>query len=224
MVSVLLFIIAFIFVLFLLFELSKNDFVLLRKNVSQHELFDKAFLSMLVGLFLGRVFYIVDIHNFSIFNPFRFFHLLKVPGLSLFGFLIGSLPLLYYLLRKKKVVSRIFDIFFISLFPLFIHTLITRNYSLIIPDIAIKIVLFIAGVGLLYVFIQFFKNYTLKDGSITLIILMLIALDIFVYGLTGTQKPLVAFLSLSQILSVIIFLTSIVLFFNNQNILRLKKK
>lgn len=217
MISAILLIIAVVFVMFLLHLLAKNDFVLLRKNVSLHELFDTAILSLMFGLFIARVFYIIDVQNFSLFNPFRFFHLIKLPGLSLYGFFVGIIPLMYYLLRKKKVTFRIYDIFFISLLPIFIVSLVTRPYSLFLPDYVVRIILFFVGVVLLWVLVKFYQNYTLRDGSIALIIFMLVSLDLFLYEFTIDHASLLLSLTLSQILAVVLFVISLGLFVKNQH-------
>ncbi|HRN96171.1 MAG TPA: prolipoprotein diacylglyceryl transferase [Candidatus Levybacteria bacterium] len=224
MIEFLLLLVTVFFSMFLVYSLAKNDFVLLRKNVSLHELFDGVILSMLVGLLLARIFYLFEIQEFSWFHPFRFFHLLKLPGLSLFGFFVGIIPVLYFFLRKKKVLLRTYDIVFIALFPVFIFSLVTRSYSLLIPGFVIQILLAVAGCIILWICTRFYHNYTLKDGSIAMIICMVICLDLFLYGFVGEHKTLLLIFSFSQISSVILFLGAGVFLIKNQFELFSKKR
>ncbi len=217
-------IIAVIFSMFLLFTLSKNDFVLLRKNVSLHELFDVVIISMAVGLLFARVFFIIDMQEWSWFHPFRFFHLIKIPGLSLYGFFVGVVFPLFWLLRKKKVLHRVYDILFISILPLFIMSLATRTYSLGIPSVFIQIALAVIGICIISILITFFHNYTLRDGSLALIIFLLVSVDLFLNGFLSEYPTLLFSLSLSQISAVIFFAISAILLIHNQGIVRFRKK
>lgn len=216
MIEFILFIPVLFFVMFLVYSLAKNDFVLLRKNISLHELFDGVLLSMVVGLLLARIFYLVEIQEFSWFHPFRFFHLVKLPGLSLFGFFVGVIPVLYFLLRKKKVLLRVYDIVFISLLPVFIFSLVTRDYSLIIPSFILQIFLGVAGCIILWICTRFYHNYTLRDGSVAMIICMFISLDLFFYGFIGQHQTLFTVLSFSQVCSILLFIGTGALLIKNQ--------
>ncbi len=224
MIEFTLIIIALIFSMFLLFNLAKNDFVLLRKNVSLHELFDAAILSMAVGLLFARIFFVIDMQEYSWFHPFRFFHLVKVPGLSLYGFFVGVIPALYLLLRRKKVLHRVYDILFISLLPLFVVTLVTRSYSLGVPSLFVQIGLAVAAIAIIGIFTTFFHNYTLRDGSLALIIFMLLSVDLLLKGFLDSHQDLLFMLSLSQIFSVVLFIVSVALLMQNQGIFPFKKK
>jgi hypothetical protein len=202
--------------MYLVYSLAKNDFVLLRKNITLYELFDGVLISMLVGLLLARIFYIIEIQEFSWFHPFRFVHLARLPGLSLFGFFIGVIPVLYLFIRRKKVLLRVYDIVLISLLPLFMFSLITRSYSLIIPGYIVQFLLALAGLLVLWICKKFYHNYTLKDGSIAMIILMFISLDLLIYGFVAKLAPLMSVLSFSQISAVILFISSLIIFILNQ--------
>jgi len=212
------------FVMYLVYSLAKNDFVLLRKNVSLYELFDGVLISMAVGLLLARVFYILEIQDFSWLHPFRFFHLVKLPGLSLFGFFVGVIPSLYIALRKKKVLLRVYDIVFIALFPIFIYSLVVRSYSLIVPEFVVEILLALAGLTILWICIKFYHNYTLKDGSIAMIICMFMSVDLFFYGFIGKHPTLFTALTFSQISSIILFIGAGTLLIKNQFIRAQKKR
>lgn len=209
--------------MYLIHALAKNDFVLLRKNVSLYELFDGVIISMIVGLILARIFYIIEIQDFSWFHPFRFVHLARLPGLSLFGFFIGVLPVLFFFIRRKKVLLRVYDIVFISLFPLFMFSLITRTYSLIIPGYVIQLLLALAGLIVLWICTKFYHNYTLRDGSIAMIILLFISTDLLLYGFVADYSPIIGIFSFSQLCALVVSIGSLVFFVLNQFGLLFKK-
>lgn len=224
MIEFIILLIVLLYIMFLVYSLAKNDFVLLRKNVSLPELFDGVILSMISGLFFARVFYLIEIQEFTWFHPFRFVHLVKLPGLSIFGFFVGVIPVLYYMLRKKKVMQRVYDIVFISLFPLFVFSLITRTYSLAIPSFLIQIFLAFAGSVILWICTRFYHNYTLKDGSIAMIICMFMSVDLFLYGFVSKHKILISSFSFSQICAVLLFVGAAILLLRNQFELFKKKR
>src|SRR3989344_825223 len=110
----------FIFICFFaLFLFSKQDFVLLRQNISLSEIFDAAIIVFLLALLAGRIFYILDTFNFQLLHLVKFFYLTKFPGISTLGFFFGAAGGVLLLFRNKKGLRRIYDIFSISFFPLF---------------------------------------------------------------------------------------------------------
>ncbi len=223
MITIIGLVIASVFVLFLLHLLSKNDFVLLRKNVSLYELFDAMLITMAIGLFTARLFFVLDTQNFSWFNPFRFFHLVRLPGLSFYGFILGVIPFVYFILRKKKVISRVYDILSIALIPIFIVSIVVRDYSLPVPDFVIQSLLFFIGVTILSIVVKFFHNYTLRDGSIALIIICLFSIDSLLYAFTADNAPVIVGMTVSQCIAIPVIIASIILFVMNQKIIKKKK-
>ena len=59
--------------LFTLYVLSKEDFVLLRKNISEAALFDVFFIVVLVAILFSRIFYVGFQFDVSYLNPVIFF-------------------------------------------------------------------------------------------------------------------------------------------------------
>jgi prolipoprotein diacylglyceryltransferase len=101
---------------------------------------------------------------------------------------------------------------------------VTRSYSLIVPAFLIEILLGIAGLIILWICIKFFHNYTLKDGSIAMIICMFMCTDLFFYGFIGKHPTLFTALTFSQICSVILFIGAGTLLIKNQLIQQPKKR
>lgn len=151
--------------LFILFSLSKNDFVLVRKNISLKQIFDGIFICFLGFLFLGRVIFIVLNQQFYLFSPIKFFHLIKFPGVELTGGFIGFFLVAYVLFKKKKTVRRVFDIFALSLVPLVIYFILVTPLPPIY--ILVKLAMSIFLILLFLLFIWFHKQYLVKDGTIT---------------------------------------------------------
>jgi len=102
--------------LFTLFILSKDDFVLMRRNVSQRLLFDIACVSGVVGLFFARLVYVAMNPSIAYFNPLVFFIIPYFPGISTAGFLFGMCLSVYiFAVRKKLPIGKVFDIVALSL-------------------------------------------------------------------------------------------------------------
>lgn len=174
-----LFITIFIF-LFTLYVLSLDDFVFLRKNVSQIILFDIVLVSGLVGLFFSRLAYALLHPSFAYFNPLVFFIVPYFPGLSLSGFLIGGCLTIYMLcVRRKLPMGRIFDVFALSLYPasavFFLGEVIQdglkKDFFLLVVSL---------GSGMLFMLLFFFfKRFLTKsawhDGSMSITLLAVFA-------------------------------------------------
>ncbi len=200
---------------FLLFIFSKHDFVLLRQNISLSEVFDLAVISLLIALITGRVFYIINNFNFQLFYILSFFHLFKFPGVSYIGFFTGGAVGIYLLFRKKKGLTRIFDIFSLSFFPLFVFFLSTQLFLL-----HIWYILLIA-IFLLFLLLTFFmkshRKYILKDGGISLIFFILICLTTFMLQFVlKTGHVMLLNFSFVQLISIPLILFSCGALYSNQ--------
>lgn len=213
MIQLLLFIISTIISFFILYYLSKHDFVLLRKNISTPEIFDQAFISIFLGFLVGRIFYLLDTFKFDLLNPIIFFHLLRFPGFVFYGFFLGIGLMLFILFRNKNALLRIYDIFSLSLFPFYSFSLLIRKYPSFIY--VFPFVFFAASVLVFYFLIKSHNKYAFKDGGVTLLFLILISLDIFTYSFFGIRHVLFI-LSFSQIMGLFTAVFSIILFLIRQ--------
>src|SRR3990167_55796 len=99
---------------FILYLVSRQDFVLLRKNISLSQMFDAAIIAFVIAFFSSRLLYILNSQDFSLFHIIKFFHLIKFPGLSLLGLFLGGAFALYVIFRKRRALGRLYDIFTIS--------------------------------------------------------------------------------------------------------------
>ncbi len=167
--------------LFSLYVFSKDDFVLLRKNVTQNTIFDFAFLTGIVGLFFSRLVYVLSHFSPLFLNPLVFFVIPYFPGLSFAGLLLGGAATVYLLaIRKKVPVGRVFDIFSFAL-------LITSTISFLenaVVHVLHKAYLVAGAYGILTILLcstyvvahGIFIKSSWKDGKISLLLLSVIAL------------------------------------------------
>lgn len=207
--------VCFLISLFLLFIISKNDFTLLRKNISQNELFNKFFLLTLSALIGGRAFFIIAYHLFDLFHPIRFLHFGLYPGFSTQGASLGILTLIFFLFRDKKVIPRILDIVYLSLFPYFLLSIFYQVNNLLL----IKIVLFFLMLGVLITLFILNKNYSVKEGSTFAIILIISSLTFFIFDYY-TKSRIIFFISLSQIIGILIIGGSLIYLMINEKLFK----
>ncbi len=201
---------------FLLYIFSKQDFVLLRQNISLAQVFDSAAIALVPAFLVGRALFILDSLEISFLHVLRFFHLVNFPGFSFFGFILGGSISIYLMYRKRKGISRILDIFTISFFPLFMLSLIMRPYPkgfFFVPIIYIFVLMPIFAF-----FIKSHYKYILKDGGLALIFLLLVSVDTLIYQFFGSlDKQLFLWLSFSQLICIPLISSSIVFLFLKQN-------
>ena len=214
-------ILALIVCFFILYILCRQDFVLLRQNISLAQILDTAIITVILAFIVGRLLFLVNNLDISLLHVIRFIHFIKFPGASPLGFFLGASLSLWFLLRKNKGILRIFDIFSISFFPLYSASLVFRNY----PSSLSFIFQIILGFLSLILFVFFLKShykYILRDGSISFVFLFIISMDTLFYNYINPQKYIILFdLSTSQILSIIFASSSLVLLFINQRKLKI---
>lgn len=214
--------IPFVFMsLFILYSLAASDFVLQRKNISPSKIFDMAAVTGILMFILGRIFFIIDGARYDFLSFIPFFHVLRYPGLSIVGVFAGLTLGVFLLFRDKKTLPRIWDIFSLSFFSIYLYFLIIRNYPgqlallrLILPLIFIFIYFFL---------IRFHKNYSIRDGSIILIGAVLISLDNILSHFYIHNKVFFAVFSFSGWVSVVGIIFCVILLLINENIINTRK-
>jgi len=200
---------------FLLYMFSKQDFVLLRQNISLSEIFDLSALTLITGFIFGRIFYILNVFNFQLFNILQFFHLFRFPGISNLGFFTGGAIAIYMLFRNQKGMSRIFDIFSLSFFPLFVFIILVEfiekhSWYLLGAVLTISVISFIF-------FIKSHSRYILRDGGISIIFYIYLALITLISQfLLKNGYMIFLHLDFSQIISIPIVIASCVALYFNQ--------
>lgn len=203
----------FIF-LFTLFALSREDFVLFRRNVDMEKVFNIAFLTLGIGLFFARLVFVTLYFKPVYLNPLAFVLFPYFPGLSLAGGLLGASIGLAVLLRGKKYPEgRLFDFFILSFtvallagICLQLLTSYVATKQVVLPFIAELIL----GLIIFLLSLRVFKNHAMKEGSVGLVLVFFLSL-IFI-GAAFLQK------SVDMIPWVLVFLTSSVFFLRQERV------
>ncbi|MDP3988112.1 MAG: prolipoprotein diacylglyceryl transferase [Candidatus Levybacteria bacterium] len=205
-------IIAFSFFVFLfcLYVFSRDDYVLLRKDISLDKVFDFAFLIALISVFSSRLFYVVLNYKPGFLNPFTFALFPYFPGLSLAGGLLGIIIGSMILVKTAKNFSyHIFDFFALSIlcvlpFGFLIQTIldiIIKRRTLFVYPLE-----FIVFSALFLLLNKIRKNTKFSEGSLGFLILACISIMSFAFSIIQNWKNF-SFLGLKDnFLFVIIFL------------------
>ena len=206
--------VCFFIFFFSLYLLSKDDLLLLRKNVDVEEMFNQGFLFIAVGLFFARVFYIVFHFKNLYLNPLVFFYFTKYPGFSLTGGLLaGAIFLYFYLARRKVPINREFDIYalsFMSTIPfLFISTFFThQNWILYSVNFLFPLMYIIFFVLLIRVFLQ----NRVKEGSTGLLVLVIYSVLTIIHDSIYAKDHIIFFFGKEDVLLLGLFVITFVLF------------
>lgn len=111
----------FVIFLFSMYLLAKEDFVILRSDMSMEKIFNTCMVAAIFALFFSRVFYVLGNPSPVFYSPLGFLLFTYFPGLSLAGGLLGGFTFIYFDSRKKNLpYERLLDFFsasFIVCFP-----------------------------------------------------------------------------------------------------------
>lgn len=199
----------FIFIsFFILFSLSRHDFVLIRQNISLAQVFDLALISIFFAFIVGRLLFVLNNFDLDLLHLVKFFYFIKFPGTSTLGFFIGGALSILFFLKKRKSIKRIFDIFILSFLPIYSFNIIFRNYPSSI--IVIPLVLFILSWVVFFVLLDIHNKYKMKDGDISILTFIVLGLDSFILQIYSPDAYRIFFgMSLLQIISIFVVLISV---------------
>lgn len=196
--------------LFTIYELCKDDFLLIRRDVKLSLIFNYILLSFFVAFITARIVFIIDSNKTFLINPLLFFHLINYGGLSIFGGFLGGVFSLLVMFSEKKIAGRMLDISSLAFYPFLLPYIFLKPFSdfpLLLKFIAVLLLIVIFNVLL-----RFHKEYSLKDGSIFLYVFILFSsLNIF-YGFFNPHYVIFWKLSFSQFLSIFWILFSLIMF------------
>lgn len=209
----------FIF-LYVLFYLSKDDFVIVRRDVSIDRIFNIAFLTGIVALFFARLSYVLFNPSKELFNPLIFLAFPYFPGLSIIGGIAGGALFSYLYARYRRMpAGKVFDLItmaFISVLPigyLLTYLLLFLKTSLLFN------VLFVASFFWLLIFAKLIHPFSLKgeikDGSLGLIFISLFSFFYFISKLFIDIKVF-SFFDLENIFLLILIFLPLVLLINQE--------
>lgn len=212
--------------LFTLYALARDDFLLLKKNISVEQMFNVAFITLFVGLFAARLLYVAFHFDLSYLNPLVFFLFPYFPGLSLPGGIIGVLLFSYFYLSAKKVpLGRTADFFGLAFLAslwtglvvkTIVFSLLQKHLLLVetIESILFGIVLFL----FLFVIMPYQRRGELQDGSMVLMLLSLFAVISFVLPFILTKVVFLSFLVGDGGMLILLFLSAIGLFLKQEKV------
>lgn len=216
MVSLVVLLFIFFVALFVVFFLSKNDLVLIKKQIDVGRIFNLFFTTSGISIVAGRIFYILDASRIDVFNPLQFIHFLKFPGFSFFGAYTGLVMALFLLVKEREAIKRIYDIFTISFLPLMFFGLLLRINIFIHVFVILLLAVFLSSI--IWVMIKVHRNYLLKDGSLFFISFIIFSFVEFVLGIIVKQTKLFLHLSFTQLIAIIILFIFLVLLAKNESI------
>lgn len=217
--------------LFVLFALSHDDFVLLRKNISVEQVFNIALLTIGVAMLCARIGYVFLHFKTTYLHPLVFLVFPYFPGLSLIvGMVGGSIFLLLYV-SKKKFPTRLLDFFGIAtLCAITIGFIMHSLRFLYFEDFFGS---FFHVVALYYLFLFFFfvlfllpmqKRAELKDGSLFLLFLISFSFSSFFIDSAQKENKIIAFLGVEALLSVLFFIGALGLFIRKERLIPRMRK
>jgi Prolipoprotein diacylglyceryl transferase len=215
-------IIIFCFFIFLyfLFYLSRDDFVITRKDISLERVFNLTILASLVCLFFARFFYIFFNPKPEYFNPLVFFAIPYFHGLSFLGGVVGGSVFTYFYTKVKKMpFGRIFDLMVMSIIGVmpigyFMGFIISLGKTSLIYNI-----IFIFSIVIFFLFSKIIFSFSskgeIKDGSLGLIFISLYSFIYFTARLFLNVKTF-SFLAPENIFILIVMFSTLVLILNKE--------
>jgi prolipoprotein diacylglyceryltransferase len=203
---------AFIIFLFYLYQLVKDDYLFIRKNILSEQMFDIAFLTLWGSLFVARLWSLL-FYPLARENIFLTFFSFNKGGFSLLGGFIGGVLALYFIGKWKKMpLGRLFDFFtlaFLVALPWgFLSLAIVLKKSELLFIIASAILFF----GIMLFFLKYLlprlMNRTLREGTITAVFSLCFSIFLFASSLFVGSKFTVMLLNTQSVSSFMLILLS----------------
>jgi prolipoprotein diacylglyceryltransferase len=212
--------VCFFLFLYIVYYLSRDDFVLTRKDIPVGRVFSMVFLSGLVALLCARLLFALTYPASLLLNPLGFFAVYRYGGLSLIGALIGAEVFIYlYCQYKKLPAGKIFDLFtlaFVGVLPigLIINFVLSFGKVELFANL-----LFVFSILLLLLFgkviYPFSAKGEIKDGSLGFIFAALFSFLYFLTKLFLNLKDF-SFLNPENVLLLAMLFSSLILLLNQE--------
>lgn len=218
-------VLAFCFVIFLyiVYVLSRDDFVILRSNTSVEKIFNVAYLSVFFSLLSARLFYVLSNPKPIFATPLGFLLFPYFPGLSLISGLLGGYLISIIILKFWKLpIGRITDFFsmgFLTAFPVgFLFSFFSSiNQKLSLP-FYFSIILYLL---LLFVFVKFVLSMStggkIKDGSLSFLFMLSFSLFYLLSNISFSLGKNI--LNFENIFSFLIFLIFSIIFLQKEKLI-----
>lgn len=212
--------ICFFIFLYLLYYLSKDDFVIVRKDISMEKIFNLAFLTSIASLFSARLFYVLQSLDPKLWSPLGFLAIPYFPGLSLIGGILGAEIFIFlYGSFKKMPTGKILDLFALS-FMVVLPLGLIGNFIIHLGKVSLfSNLVFIFSCLLLLLFAKVIFPFSgkgeIKDGSLGLIFSAIFSFLYFTTKLFLNLKEF-SFLSIENILILVVLFSSLILLVNQE--------
>ena len=222
-------VICFFIFLFVSYGLSKDDYLLLKKNINVDQVFDMGFVLAVVALLFSRLIFVAMHPNPGYFNPFIFLGIPYYPGLSLSGGGVGGVLFLLFLCKYQKLpMGRLLDFFsisFLSALPVGIigYILVLRQNLFTISPISLVLAYIVLFIVFIKILLSLLLSGRLKDGTIGLIFLICFAIISLVGNFIGRVGNLLN-LGLEDLILIIALYASTVFLFRQEKLLTKIKK
>lgn len=212
--------ICFFIFLYLLYYFSRDDFVIVRKDISMERIFNLAFLTAIVSLFFSRLSFVLESLDPRLLNPLEFLAVPYFPGLSLIGGMLGAAIFIFlYGSFRKLPVGKMLDLFTLSFMGVLPLGLI-GNFIVHLGKVSLfSNLIFIFSIFVLLLFAKIIYPFSgrgeIKDGTLGL---MFGAIFSFLYFMTRLFLNLkdFSFLSLDNILILVVLFSSLILLVNQE--------
>jgi hypothetical protein len=210
----------FFLFLFIVYYLSRDDFVLTRKDIHISKVFSLAVLTGLIALFSARFVFALSYPTTILLNPLGFLAFYYYAGLSLVGAIMGSEIFIYaYCQYKKMPAGKIFDLFILS----FIGVLpfgIIGNFIIHFGKVGFfENILFICSIILLLVFGKIIYPFStkgeIKDGTLGFIFIAIFSALYFLTRLFLDLKDF-SFINPENVILLLMLFSSLILLLNQE--------
>lgn len=181
---------SFLWYLFFAYIYSRNDHILIRKNLGSEYIFDLSFLGLIIGLFFARLVYILGHPGKAFLNPLVFIIFWSFPGLVFEGGFLGSILFIFFLTKKRKIpLGRIMDILALAFLP---ASIIYQCIILVVTGIMHKHIVYWEFMPeffyfIVYIFIRWFFVRNMWRPGIVFI------WSLFLYSLINITRKLIVF-------------------------------
>ena len=226
---ILVILLCFFIFLFALYLLTRDDFVLIRKDATLDMTFNMAFITFAVSVLSSRILYITLNPSLDFLNPLVFLLFPYYPGLSLLGGAVGGVLFLLLISKQQKFpMGRLLDFFsisFLSVLPIGTigYFLLGRQNLFTIAPISLVLVYTILFFIFIKILLPRFLSRRLKDGTIGLIFLICFAVISLVGNFIGRVGNLLN-LGLEDLILIIMLYASLVFLFRQEKLLTKIKK
>jgi hypothetical protein len=201
--------------LFLLYKLTGDDHIFIRKNISIEQMFDTGFNTLWVSLLVSRIYFFLFDANFSGNYFIAFFT--KWGGFSFAAAIASAILFLYLVGKYKKIpLGRLFDFFTLSLlFALPVGylsiALLRWQQKMMIPYMLCTLVYLIAAIVFRKFLYPKLLNRSLKEGTMGIYFFLLFPLVSFATTFVNFGKSSFILFTVTNVMYISIFLAGIVL-------------